>query len=54
MPYPLDAKIDGTYKNGRWVDRKDKSASRFLLTATAACRARCVTSAAIRCDRDGV
>jgi hypothetical protein len=25
MPYPLDAKIDGTYRNGRWVDKKDKS-----------------------------
>jgi hypothetical protein len=25
MPYPLDGKIDGAYKNGRWVDRTDKS-----------------------------
>jgi hypothetical protein len=25
MPYPLDGKIDGNYKNGRWVDEKDKS-----------------------------
>jgi hypothetical protein len=25
MPYPLDGQIDGIYKNGRWVDKKDKS-----------------------------
>ena len=25
MPYPLDGRIGGNYKNGRWVDEKDKS-----------------------------
>jgi hypothetical protein len=25
MPRPIDAKIGGTYKNGRWVDTKDQS-----------------------------
>ena len=25
MPSPLDARIGGVYRNGRWVDKKDKS-----------------------------
>jgi hypothetical protein len=25
MPAPIDAKIGGAYKNGRWVDEKDRS-----------------------------
>ena len=25
MPEPLDAQIGGVYKNGRWVDKNDKS-----------------------------